>query len=148
MESVSYLSPLTATALPVPASLRAAAQSASGKGQVLVLMVTLKGCVHCDVVRNGYLAPMARQGAPVVQIDMLDRAQAVQDFSGTTTTHAELARRLKIRVAPTLLFVDAEGRELAERLEGVAVPDFYGAYLEQRLEAAREGLTSGRRTPS
>lgn len=139
---------MTPTALPVPASLRAAAQAAQGKGQALVLMVTLKGCVFCDLVRNSYLAPMVRQGAPVVQIDMGDRARAVQDFAGATTTHAELARRLKIRVAPTLLFVDAEGRELAERLEGVAVPDFYGAYLEQRIDTAHQRLSAGRRTPS
>ncbi len=33
-----------------------------------------------------------------------------------------------------------EGVELAERIVGVAVPDFFGAYLEQRLETAKRIL--------
>ena len=43
-------------------------------------------------------------------------------------------------VAPTLLFLGPKGEELAERLVGGSIPDFYGAYLEQRLEQARVRL--------
>jgi hypothetical protein len=39
-----------------------------------------------------------------------------------------------------LLFFNNEGVELAERIVGVAVPDFFGAYLEQRLETAKRIL--------
>jgi len=39
-------------------------------------------------------------------------------------------------VAPTLLFIGRDGKEVAERLRGVPLPDFYGAYLQQRVEAA------------
>ena len=34
----------------------------------------------------------------------------------------------------------AMGRELAERLEGIGVADFYGPYLDERLRTARAQL--------
>jgi hypothetical protein len=44
-----------------------------------------------------------------------------------------------VDVAPTVLFFGRTGREVAPRLVG-ASRDFYGAYLEQRLETARRNL--------
>lgn len=127
--------------LPVPQSLRAAAQLAQRRGEPLVVMVTLKGCAFCDVVRNSYLAPMFRKGEVVaVQVNMLDRRTALQTVSGETTTPYEQSRVWRARMAPTLLFLDYEGREIAERLEGMGVADFYGAYLEERLLTARRKL--------
>jgi hypothetical protein len=49
-------------------------------------------------------------------------------------------RRWGVKVAPTLLFLGGQGREVAERLVGALLPDFYGAYLAQRLETARQSL--------
>jgi hypothetical protein len=43
-------------------------------------------------------------------------------------------------MAPTLLFFGPGGREVAERMEGAYLPDFYRAYLEQRLDQARAKL--------
>jgi thioredoxin-related protein len=128
-------------ALPTPKSLRAAAQAVAGRGEPLVVMVTLRGCVYCDLVRNSYLHPLMREGkAFAVQIDLQDRTSAVEDFAGATTTPAELALRWKIGITPTLLFFGPDGRERAERLEGVSSTDFYGEYLNQRLATARQGL--------
>ena len=39
-----------------------------------------------------------------------------------------------------LLFFGRQGKEVAERLVGALLPDFYGAYLSQRLETARQSL--------
>ena len=72
-------------------------------------------------------------------------ATPVRDFQQRWTTHEELVRRWQIKVAPTLLFVGPAGRELAARMEGSYQPDFYGAYLDERLVTASQqlsGLTS------
>ena len=131
----------THTALPSPASLRAAAQAAAAKGEPLVLMTTLAGCPYCDLVRNHHLLPMLRAGqVQAVQLDIRDRRSNLQDFAGNTTTPAEQVTAWKARFAPTVLFLGAQGQELAERLVGVAVPDFYGEYLEARLAEARAKL--------
>jgi thioredoxin-related protein len=124
--------------LPVPASLRAAAQAARARREPVVVMVTLKGCAFCDVVRNNYLGPMFHRGEVyAVQVNMLDRRTQLQSFAGTTTTPHAQAREWRARIAPTILFMDYDGREVAERLEGMTVADFYGQYLTQRIEEAR-----------
>jgi hypothetical protein len=43
-------------------------------------------------------------------------------------------------VTPTLLFFGPGGREVAERMEGGYLPDFYGSYLDDRLAKARTQL--------
>lgn len=127
--------------LPVPASLQAAARLAHAKGDPLVVMVTLKGCAFCDVVRNHYLGPMHRKGEVfAVQVNMLDRKTALQDVRGNTTTPYDQVRAWNARIAPTLLFLDRQGNEVAERLEGMGLADFYGPYLQARLDTSRRKI--------
>ena len=45
-----------------------------------------------------------------------------------------------MRIAPTVLFFGRDAVELVPRLTGGYLPDFYGAYLDQRLETARKAL--------
>jgi hypothetical protein len=131
----------TPAALPTPASLRGASQAAAVQGEPLVVMTTLPGCPYCDLVRNHYLLPMRKAGqVQAVQLNIRDRSSNLQGFKGNTTTPAEQARVWKARFAPTVLFLGPDGQELAERLVGVAVPDFYGEYLDARLQEARSKL--------
>jgi hypothetical protein len=48
-----------------------------------------------------------------------------------------------VRVAPTVSFLSARG-EVAPPLVGYSSPDFYGAYLDDRIEQARAALRSSR----
>lgn len=133
--------PSATQALPTPASLRGAAQAAAARGEPLVVMTTLTGCPYCAIVRNHYLLPMRREGkVHAVQLDVMDRTGNLQGFDGQMSTPADLARAWKARFTPTVLFFGPDGRELAERLVGIAVPDFYGEYLEARLAEARRKL--------
>ncbi len=136
----ALLRPAQAAELPLAHNLQDELASALAKRQPLVVMVSLEGCPFCKVARNNYLAPLHEQeGLPVAQIDMRSRSR-VQDFGGVAVTHEDLARRWKIRIAPTVLFFGRGGVEVAERLVGGYIPDFYGAYLDQRLEQARASL--------
>ena len=130
-----------ASALPLPSSLKTAASGAASRGQPLVVMTTLDGCPYCEVVRNNYLLPMLRAGEiEAVQIDVLDKRRNLQNFEGELVSPADQARAWKARFTPTVLFFDAQGREVAERLVGIGLPDFYGAYLDARLKEARARL--------
>lgn len=137
------------SSLPTTRTLRGLAQSAATRGEPLVVMTTLAGCVFCDVVRNHYLGPMVRDGEVVaVQLDIQDRSSPIQDFDGQTRSPGELSRQWKARFAPTVIFFGPDGQELAERLVGVAVPDFYGEYLSARLSEARSRLRQRTGGPS
>ena len=124
-----------------PQSLKAAALRAQDKGLPLVVMTTLRGCPYCDLVRENYLFPMNASGQLVaVQIDILDAGNEVEFFDGRKLWPREISRIWKNRVAPTVYFFNAQGREVAERLEGVAVPDFFGSYLEARVADGRKAI--------
>lgn len=141
----------TPATLPTPASLRGAAQAAAAHGEPLVVMTTLTGCPYCDIVRHHHLLPMRRAGqVHAVQLDTRDRSSNLQGFSGENSTPAGLTLLWKARFAPTVLFFGPDGQELTERLVGVAVPDFYGEYLQARLTEARTRLRAAapRRTPA
>ncbi|WP_291010081.1 hypothetical protein [Hydrogenophaga sp.] len=127
--------------LPSPTSLRGAAQAAAARGEPLVVMTTLVGCPYCDLVRDHHLLPMLRDGlVHAVELDIRDRRSNLQGFAGENTTPADQVALWKARFAPTVLFFGPQGQELAERLVGMAVPDFYGEYLEARLVQSRAKL--------
>lgn len=131
------------TALPVPASLPVAAQAAAAQGEPLVLLVTLSGCPYCELVRRNYLLPGRREsGLHAWQLDITDRTTPLTGFDGKTTNASVQVKAWKAEFTPTVLFLGRQGQELAERLVGVAVPDFYGAYLEARLATARQALAA------
>lgn len=121
--------------LPMPASLAVELAAAQGRGRALVVMFSIPGCPWCKLVRQSYLAPLRAEGQPVVEVDM-QGSSPLAGFDGAATTGSEVARALHVRVAPTVLFIGRGGRELAHRLPGVPLPDFYGAYLQERLDAA------------
>ena len=128
--------------LPSSVSLPDELARALTSGNPLVVMVSLEGCPFCKVTRENYLGPMhLQQGLPVVQLDMRS-SQAVKDFKGSAATHEQLIRAWRINIAPTVLFFGTAGVEVAERLVGGYLPDFYGAYLDTRLSTARAALKS------
>ncbi len=124
--------------LPASLSLPDELAAALKSGSPLVVMVSLAGCPYCKMARENYLGPMhLQQGLPVVQVDM-QSAQATQDFKRVAVTHEQLIKTWGAKIAPTVLFFGRNGVEIAERLEGGYLPDFYGAYLDARLSTARQ----------
>jgi thioredoxin-related protein len=125
------------TSLPVTASLRESLQQALQRKQPLVVMVSLHGCPFCKVVRENYLMPLQREGLPVVQLNMRS-TQAITDFDGSAQTQDALIRKWGVQLAPTVLFFGPQGKEVASRLKGAYLADFYGAYLDEQLAQARQ----------
>jgi len=129
------------SALPVLTSLPQAAQVAKAKREPLVVLISLPGCVYCELVRRNYLLPARlNDGLQAWQLNVNDNYAPLTGFDSKPTTAALQARAWKATFTPTVLFIGSQGQELAERLVGIAVPDFYGACLEQRLTKARQTL--------
>ena len=129
-----------------PASHEALLRDSARDHVVVVALFSLPGCPFCEAIRRDQLRPLAREQASrqlrVVEYDLTDRTPFGP--SGTIPaapqSPAALAAALDIRLAPTVVFLAPDGSELAERLIGYPSPDFYGAYLEQRLEQAHARL--------
>ena len=103
------------------------------------MLVSLPGCLYCERIRREHLTPMRREsGSGVVQID-LGSARTLVDFDGMTRSHDAVAPATRASRRPCCRS-DRMAMNFAERLVGAGLPDFYGAYLEQRLAAARQAL--------
>lgn len=126
--------------LPLAVSMQDELALALAQRQPLVVMVSLAGCPHCKIVRENYLLPLrARQGQPIVQVDMHGQ-WPLRDFHAAGRTHDQMVRQWGIKLAPTVLFFGRDGAEVAPRLVGSSIPDFYGAYLDERLAQAQAAV--------
>ena len=125
--------------LPTAQSLPDEIAKASKTKDPLIVMVSLAGCTYCKMVRESYLVPMYKQGFPIVQVDMKSDLP-VKGLTGQMQTHDQLVKQWRVSIAPTLIFLGPRGQELVDRMEGGYVPDFYGAYLEERIANARKNL--------
>lgn len=128
--------------LPLSASLQQELALALRQRKALVVMVSLHGCPFCKMARESFLAPMLREaGQPIVQVDMQSR-RPMADAAGRPTSHGAQVVAWKVDTAPTLLFLGADAREVAPRLVGASIPDFYGAYLDERVALANRAIAS------
>ena len=128
-----------AQGLPDAVNLKAEIEAAVAKGEPLVVMVSLEQCPFCIVARRSYLVPLLKQGQPIVQVNMRTSKPLI-NATGGIATHDALTKTWKIKVVPTLLFLGPGGVEVAERIEGASLPDFYGAYIDERILTGRVKL--------
>jgi thioredoxin-related protein len=133
-----------------PESLAELAARAQRERRPVVVLFSREGCGWCEAIRREQLGHLAREaqarGVLVVEFDLADarafRPPASNERGegwASEDSPAALARRLGIRVAPTVAFL-GRGGELAERLVGYGSPDFYGAYLDERIAQARSAI--------
>lgn len=132
------------TPLPFAHDLPALARASAQQGMPLILLVSLTDCQFCEQIRLKHLAPLAQTGVPVWQIH-LDTEGRIVNFDGKTITERQFAKDLKVRVAPSVYFFDAQGRQVAEPLVGMMLDDFYAAYLENAIAAGREKISAAPR---
>jgi hypothetical protein len=126
-------------ALPVLTHAANDVRETGNPGVVFVVLFSLPGCHFCEEVRSHYLAPLSRDAAQrgrlVIREVDLNSARRLTDFDGSGTTQAAFAKRMKVQFAPTVLFLDAHGRQVASPLIGAGKADFYGAYLDDAIAA-------------
>ena len=124
--------------------LREEARIAEADNLVLVLEFSSEYCGYCRKLENLFLLPMQRNpeyGEKVlIRSVSLDNYEYLVDFDGKFTTTAEFAARYSVSVTPTLLFLDSDGEELSKKLVGIWSEDFFGGYIDNRIDEARANL--------
>ncbi len=139
----------TSHGLALVENLQAESAQAEGAGKPLVLMFSLPDCPYCMVVRRNYLLPMIREAGndpPQVRELTMTGRQAIRDFDGTVTTPTAIAKRYAVKVAPTLVFVNAAGEMLVDPLVG-GDHAFFSVYLERAFDDAARKMSGKRVRP-
>jgi thioredoxin-related protein len=127
-----------------PTDLQAVAQEARQRQLPILIMFSRDGCPYCDVVREEFLKPMLRSGDYTDRVIMLeihsDSYAPIRDFNGQMVNPDALAHRYRAGFAPTVVFLNHQGKELAERLIGITTRDFYGGFLDEAIEESLHRL--------
>ncbi len=106
----------------------------------ILVFYTRNDCNWCEFVRNRYLIPLARNPAAARRVLIrevgldADFDTPLTDFGGRTTTHSAFARTRRIRLTPTLDFLDDRGNRLVDPIVGVRLPDFYGTFIDRAID--------------
>ena len=120
------------------------ALSASSQRPV-ILFFTLPGCSYCRIVRYDYLIPLLRgqreDEQPLIREVSVTGERMLTHFDGQRITEAELARRYKVAMAPTLLLVNSHGEPLTEPIVGGDHPN-YTALLYRLIASASQKMGS------
>ncbi len=126
--------------LPLAADFHADAAQARALKRPILVFFAAESCPYCHAVETLYLAPLHNDDAytdkVVIRVVRVERQTQLRDFAGRNTTHAAFAQSYGVKLTPVVKLLDANGKELAPALIGYSSPDFYGAYLEQTIEAA------------
>ena len=120
--------------------LRADLAQAKALNVPILLLIHSQGCTYCHYVMEDHLRPMVLSGQytqrALIRQLAADEAVDLLGAEGKPVHAKDFARSLNVRFYPTVLFLDAQGKPLNERLIGVANIDLYGTQLEGALQRA------------
>ncbi len=119
-------------------------QDITQKRAPALLVFVADGCPFCIEVEEDFLKPMLRSGdyddKVLIRKVKIDEYHDMNDFDGKPLSPQKLQARYDVFVTPTLVFVDAQGKEIAERLTGINTRDYYGAYLDRSIGQGLKAL--------
>lgn len=115
-------------------------QQASSENIPILLLFTSEGCDYCEAIRNNYLNPMIASGdyrkTILFRQLYIDEFNLLRDREGKLVGGDQLALQFSVDVAPTILFIDAKGQEVAERIVGLSGADYFDETLQQHIQQA------------
>ena len=126
--------------VPVARNLHTDGQLAHNKQLPILLTFSADECSYCELLEEEFLQPMLLGGEYrdkiIIRKLVLDNGSRVSDFSGQQIDATRLSDRYRVYVTPTMLFIDENGTELAERMVGINTLELFGGYLDDCIETA------------
>ena len=125
----------------------AAQDAMAAEGKPLVLYVAHSTCPYCKrldrEVMPAVVNTQAYQQAISLQKLVWDDTTPVRWRNNEMISPDDLVARYRVIATPTILFLNAQGEEVAKRIEGYRDADFYWFYFDQSIETARQAIQAG-----
>ena len=116
------------------------AQTARSKNVPMLVVFSQAHCAFCVTLDQEIIQPMLISGdytdKVLIREIMIDRTGTVVDFDGNAVSPREVFDRYGLFVTPTILLLDHNGKEIAERMTGINTVEYYGYYLDQSIQQA------------
>lgn len=114
----------------------------------LLLMFSQADCPFCLTLTEEILEPMLISGdytdRVLIRELMIDDNHDIIDFSGRPIDPREVFSRYLLYVTPSILLLNDQGHELAERQIGINTVDYYGYYLDEAIDQALKKIRNHR----
>lgn len=121
---------------------------AKEKNGVVVVMFSGAFCSYCETVLNEFLIPMSRnadyQAKVVMRKVETSSTLELKDFQGGRAQHRRFAGDSGVRMVPTVMVFDGDGKLLSKPVVGLGTIDYYGYHLDQAID---KGLAKVRGLP-
>ena len=113
---------------------------AESEGRIIMLLVSQVHCPYCVLIKKDIIHPMIRGGDHadklLIRELFIDRGGNIEGFDGQPISSMKFAKQHGASFTPTLLFLDPQGNELAERMVGINTPEMYFYYIDQAIRKA------------
>ena len=110
----------------------------------LVLMLHAEHCPYCALMESDILSPMIKSkeydNKVLIRKLQIDESRDIKDFSGKTVDPSDLSKRYDATLTPTLVFLDYQGNEKAEKMVGINTVELFGAYLDAEIDKLKSNI--------
>ncbi|BBP45060.1 hypothetical protein THMIRHAS_04330 [Thiosulfatimonas sediminis] len=136
--------------LPLAVDLQKSGQIATKNKVPVVIFATATWCNYCKKLEQNILYPLLQTTdlenyAQFSQL-VLDKSHwMMKDFNGSDIEMKTLGPKLGVIVAPTTLFFDGEGNQIADPIIGLTLEEFYPGNLERAINQALAKLGNDKR---
>ncbi len=114
------------------------------QNKVIILYVSSPFCRYCRKLEKEILHPMIKSGdfveKSLLRKFVIDSKISILNFKGKKQLPKSLMEEYKVKITPTLLFLDKNGNQLSEAIVGFSNDEFYWYYLDTAIERSNQKL--------
>jgi len=140
--------PVQAVEIPSAEDLTKVAQIARDKNLPIILVYSADHCTYCEILENEILKPMIVSGDYTDRVLIyklnIDDTMEIHDFDGKEISVSDFSMNHDVFVTPTMLFLDANGNELHERILGINTVGLFGGRVDKAIELSLAKLRKHR----
>ena len=137
---------VAATEIETVKDLRELKKQAESNNLPVLLMFAAEDCDYCEALRKHYLVPMVESGeySSIILFRLLyiDDYSYLRDAKGKLISGDSVALKYDVEVTPTLLFVNSEMQEVAERIVGLSDFNYFDETLKNHIDKAKHFLAN------
>lgn len=120
--------------------IRETARLAKTSNLPILMMFGTDECPYCQLLKEDFLIPMIISGdytdkVILREVHVASRSDII-DFSGKNISISDFAERYKVRLFPTMVFIDTNGQVLVNNIIGITTPSLFGGTLDDHIDRA------------
>jgi thioredoxin-related protein len=136
--------------LPLIVDMQKTAKVAKEHKVPIVLFVTASWCHYCHKLKENIIEPLIETTniedyAEFREVILDKKNWHLKDFDGNLTDMETFAAHLNAGFTPTTLFLSPDGNEIAERIVGLTLEEYYPHYLEEGINTSLKKLGNPKR---